>query len=234
MVTNFPTKRQRGPSSYEAEVVGVEEGFVPNYGPDGRHGLYIEIQYATTGKTRKIFYPSPPAMKSNKLLEALENLEIDLEGIGGWDALVGYNFRWANEREQREITDRETGQRVTRSVELEYPVEILTAESGGGTNNTSPSEAPADSSPGAGSSSDAESFKDEVVNIIANASGPLSLREIRMEAASNDTIRSASTELKEKLSKGELVSALVEQGRIKEEDVDDGNGGTVTAYSLAL
>ncbi len=239
-MVDFPTKRQRGPSSYVAEVTNVEKGFVANYGPQGRDGLYIHIKYESTGKPRQIFYPDPPSMKTDKLLEQLELLGIDLDALGGWDKLIGMNFRWATETVQREIFDRETSKKINRSVQLEFPAELLEgAQAPVGTTAAAPTavgEAPSDTnsaSADTASTSEEETFKDHIVEILAASEG-LSLRQLRMKATERDDIRAAPLGLREALSRGQITDTLVKEGRLLEEAVDDPEEGSVSVFKLAL
>ena len=211
----FPTQRQRGPSSYVAEVLKVYEGFNAKYGPEGKDGLFVKIRYESTGSQRDIFYPFPPAAKSDRFIEAINaDLGLDLDRIG-YRGLEGYVFRWANEEIQREINDRETGNKRMVTVRLEYPMEIIKAPEGAGT----VSEASSTNNGTTPSTADWESFLDEVLSL---ADGK-TFQEIRLAAAQSKAIRNYPKEFREKLTKGTAIDELKESGRLEETDGADGS-----------
>ena len=227
----FPTSRQRGPASYEATVIEVFTGFNAQYGPDGRDGLYIKIKYEKSGKTRDIFYPALPAAKTDRLMQAIaDDLNMDLSD-GGWSQLEGYHFRWANEEEPREIFDKETKQRRTVKVKLEYPVEVIrTPEQNAahleGTDDASGSNGvSAPVTEAAEVEGDYEAFKDEILML---ADGKTE-RTLRLAAAQTKEIRSFPKEFREKLNRGETVEELISANRL---ETATENGETV--YKMVI
>ena len=196
---SFPTKRQTLAGSYVAEVLDVYTGFNANYG-GGRAGLYIKIRYENTGRVHDRFFPDPPAMKTDRLIQAVEDLGLDLDTIG-WEGLIGYKFRWANENAQREVYIREKGAREMRTVQLEYPAEILEAPAAK-TETAIEGDEPADY----------EAFKDEVL-LLADGK---EYKELRIEATRNATIRQAPQNFKDKLTSKEVLQDLMSDGRLEE------------------
>jgi hypothetical protein len=132
MPVSFPTKRQeRGPSSYVGEITKIEDGVNEQYkakgSAEGTHGLWVTVEVEGWDDPRRLFYPDLPAMRTDRLIGALEDLGIDLDKVT-WDGLVGYKFRWARTTESIEMFIRESGKRENRSVNLEVPVELIEGE----------------------------------------------------------------------------------------------------------
>jgi len=65
---DFPTRRQAPTSQNVAEVIDVSVDFNANYG-GGKKGLYVRVRYPSQ-KERPIFFPWPPAAKTDRFLEA--------------------------------------------------------------------------------------------------------------------------------------------------------------------
>lgn len=214
-VFTFPTKRTRGPSSYIATIIKVYEGFNANYGPKGRDGLYLKVKFESSGNLRDIFYPSMPSMKSDRLLKALEELEFDLDKVG-WQGLTNYTLRFVTEQANTKWTDKATGEKVNRTVQLEFPAEIVRTpeENDAAPDMVTTSGIPEASNNGTG---DYEAFKDEIVNIVAGKDDGAKMNEIRLAAAQSEAVREAPPEFREKLNKGVLVAELVDEGRLSKE-----------------
>lgn len=217
MSISFPTKHQRGPSSYIAEVLKVYEGYNANYGPNGRKGLYIKIRFER-GTTRDIFYPEPPSTKTERLLNALnDDLKLDLAQLG-WMGLEGYKFRWVNEEVDREILDRETKKPTIQKTRLEYPVEIISEPVAASVLSSSHEEAV--SSNGSASvamesnTANYETFKDEVVALADNRDQ----NQLRVAAATSRTIRDFPKEFRDMLNKGNVLEELQTEGRITQDE----------------
>jgi hypothetical protein len=223
---SFPTQRQRGPASYVATVIQVYEGFNAKYGPNGRDGLYIKIRYDTSGSNRDIFYPTPPAAKSDRLLQALQDeVGLDMDKIG-WKGLEGYTFRWANDEEEREIFDRDTQARRKVKVRLEYPLEIMSEpEVSAAANSPVPEQASSsltdNSASPASDDANYEAFKDEILEL---ANGKTN-REFRLVAAQTKAVREYPNEFRQKLNRGVVIDELKEAGRL--EEVAGTNGESV-------
>jgi len=222
---NFPTSRQQSGNSYVAEIIDVYEGFNAKYGPKGREGLYIKITFESTGNKRDIFYPALPSVKTDRLIQALtasDELALDLDEIT-WKGLIGYKMRWQNGIIPREITDRETGERVKRDAKVEYPTEIVATPTSGVTQQSTTTtdngtSAPPVETPAGDDTSDSnyEAFKDEVMAL----SDGKSLRAARLAAAQEASIRAYPADFREKLNKGTVFTELIDAGRLTESEVD--------------
>lgn len=126
MSIDFPTSPKEVRPKRVGKISDVRTGYNASYGPDGRNGLYLTIQFRS-GKDTDFFYPSPPNTRTTMLLESLGNLGIApamLEN-GQWEDLIGYTLEWETVMVPTSFTDKNTAEKVKRTVSCDVPCGIV-------------------------------------------------------------------------------------------------------------
>lgn len=217
----FPTRKQpAGPSNYEADTLKCWEGYNANYGPQGRDGLYVRIQFVSSQAQRDIFFPDPPGTKADAFLEALSALDlVELVDTDGWTALEGYRFKWEKKIVPKEFKDRTTGQMVKRDVTCEYPVEIISEPE---------SVAAVPGANGTGVVTDDVAGSEAFLDILLEIADGRDDRELRLEAAKSDELRAFPSDFRQRLADGSAIEELMTASRL-EKDNDTGKYHKVSA-----
>ena len=125
MAVNFPTSASETRPKRAGKISNVRTGYNPNYGPDGKNGLYLNVEFRS-GRTSDFFFPAPPNTKTQMLLEALERLGIAPKQLGGeWEDLIGYNLEWETINVPVSFKEKSSGDEVKRLVQCDVPSAII-------------------------------------------------------------------------------------------------------------
>ncbi len=219
---DFPTKAAEGTGAAVVEVIDVKTGHNAKYGPQGSDGLFIELRFPSSGKTRSAFFKNLPATRTNVLIKELKNLGIDLDDIG-WAGLIGMKFRWIQEERQFNFFIAEKNKREDVMVKCEYPVELLDGEQAIG--DTTAADAPEVSeaaSNGAEEPSnekvEPDTTREQFLDMVLLVADGEDLAGLRKLSKSDDDLKTYSTALRAELARGGITDELTDAGRLTKDD----------------